>query len=124
MSGIFLVDSILRWQRTRKRTQKLARARAWPTSQAEINHWSVLPAAPEHASTGTPYQIEAGFHFQVDGEYFGGYLRSAALTHHEAEAKSKGSPTITIRYNPANPDEAAVFAEDNTTALPFPILSS
>ena len=123
MSGIFPVDAILRWQRNRKRTQKLARAFAWPTTQAEVNHWSVLSADPEHSSTGTPYQIEAGFHFQVNGEYFGGYLRSVALTHHEAETRSKGTPTVTIRYNPANPDEAAVLAEDNTAALPFRIIS-
>jgi hypothetical protein len=46
-----------------------------------------------------------------------------ALTHHEAEIHSKGNPAITIRYNPTNPDETAVFAEDNASALPFRIIS-
>ncbi len=123
MPGFLPIDAVLRWQQKRKRTQKLARAISWPVTQAEINHWQVLPADKDQATTGAPYQIEAGFHFKVDGEYFGGYLRSIALTHHEAEINSKGSPTITIRYNPANPDESAVFAEDNLAELPFRIVS-
>ena len=122
--AVFPVDALLRWHRNRARDRKLVQAAQWPTAQAEINHWSVLPADKENATTGAPYQIEAGFHFKVDGEYFGGYVRSVALTHHEAETKSKGAPTITVRYNPANPDEAAVLAEDNATALPFRIISS
>jgi hypothetical protein len=121
--AVFPIDAVIRWQRNRQRDRKLAQAAQWPTTRAEINHWAVLTADKHQAATGTPYQIEAGFHFKVNGEYFGGYLRSAALTHHEAETKAKGTPTITIRYNPANPDESAVFAEDNATTLPFRILS-
>ncbi len=124
MAGFLPIDAVLRWQQKRKRAQKLSRASSWPVTQAEINHWQVLPADKEQATAGTPYQIEAGFHFQRNGEYFGGYVRSVALTHHEAEAKSKGSPTLTIRYNPANPDEVAVLAEDNASTLPFRILST
>ena len=55
----------------------------------------------------------------MNGEYYGGYLRSVALTFHEAETKAKGSPKVNIRYNPANPDETAVLAEDNVGNLPF-----
>ena len=122
--AVFPIDALLRWQRNRKRARKLAHATEWPTAQAEINHWAVLPADKEQATTGAPHQIEAGFHFQLNGEYYGGYLRSVALTHHEAETKAKGTPTVTIRYNPANPDETAVLAEDNAAALPFRIVSS
>ena len=121
--AVFPIDALLRWQRNRQRARKLAQATEWPTAQAEINHWAVLAADDEHATTGTPYRIEAGFHFTLNGEYFGGYLRSVPLTHHEAETKSKGTPTVTIRYNPANPDETAVLAEDNATNLPFRIVS-
>ncbi len=121
--AVFPIDAVIRWQRNRKRDQKLAQAAQWPTTQAEINHWAVLTADKDQATTGTPYQIEAGFHFKLHGEYFGGYVRSVALTHHEAETKSKGAPAITIRYNPANPDQTATLAEDNAT-LPFRILSS
>ena len=122
MAGFFLLDSVLRWRRNRKRIQKLARATNWPTAEAEINHWNVLPADKDQ--TAAAFQVEAGFHFKLNGEYFGGYLRSVALTHHEAETQSKGTPTVNIRYNPANPDETAVLAEDNATTLPFRVISS
>ncbi|WP_158790075.1 DUF3592 domain-containing protein [Granulicella sp. L60] len=124
MAGIFPIDAIRRTLLRRKREQRLARAAQWPIIQAEINHWQVLTADDDVATTGAPYQIEAGFHFKVNGEYFGGYLRSIALVHREAETNAKGNPTINIRYNPANPDETAVFAEDNASTLPFRIISS
>ena len=46
------------------------------------------------------------------------------MTHHEAEMKSKGEPKVNVRYNPANPDETAVLAGDNSGGtLPFPVIS-
>ena len=88
-----------------------------------VNHWQVLNADEDVATTGTPFQIEAGFHFTLNGEYYGGYLRSVAMTLHEAEMKAKGEPKVNARYNPANPDETAVLAEDNGGNLPFGIIS-
>ncbi|WP_353062355.1 DUF3592 domain-containing protein [Tunturibacter psychrotolerans] len=123
MASIFLIEAISRRIRRRKREKKLHFATQWPNTQAEINHWKVLNAEQEVATTGAPYQIEAGFHFKLDGEYYGGYLRSIALTHHEAESKATGSPRVNIRYNPTNPDETVVFAEDNPDNLPFRIIS-
>jgi hypothetical protein len=123
MAGIFLIDGIRRSLRRGKREKKVAAAKSWPVVEAEINHWQVLNADDDVATTGLPYQIEAGFHFKVNGEYYGGYLRSVAMTHHEAEMKSKGEPKVSVRYNPANPDETAVLAEDNSTTLPFGIVS-
>jgi Protein of unknown function (DUF3592) len=123
MASIFFIEAISRRIRRRNREKKLRFATQWPHAQAEINHWQVLNADQEVATTGAPYQIEAGFHFKLDGEYYGGYLRSIALTHHEAESKATGSPLVNIRYNPANPDETVVFAEDNPAILPFRIIS-
>jgi hypothetical protein len=123
MAGIFFVDGIRRWLRRRNREKKLALAKQWPTAQGEVNHWQVLNADEDVATTGTPFQIEAGFHFKVNGEYYGGYLRSVAMTHHEAELKAKGEPKVSVRYNPANPDETAVLDEDNAGTLPFRIVS-
>src|ERR1700759_4324544 len=123
MASIFFIESISRWIRRRNREKKLHLAARWPHTEAEINHWQVLNADAEIATAGTPYQIEAGFHFKLNGEYYGGYLRSVALTHHEAESKATGNPIVHIRYNPTNPDEAAVFAEDNLGNLPFSIIS-
>jgi hypothetical protein len=123
MAGIFFVDAIGRWLRRRNRDRKLRLAAQWPLIPAEINHWQILPAELELATTGTPHQIEAGFHFKINGDYFGGYFRSVALTHHEAESKTFGNPTVNIRYNPANPDQTAVLAEDNPGNLSFRIVS-
>ena len=123
MAGNVLIDAISRWAHRRNRDRKLRLAAQWPQTTAEINHWQVLTADKETASMGAAYQIEAGFHFKMNGEYYGGYLRSVALTHHEAESKAKGSPTANIRYNPANPDQTAVLAEDNPANLPFRIIS-
>ena len=107
----------------KKQQERVRLAQQWPTVSAEINHWSIVTADQELASSATPHQIEASFHFTVNGEYFGGYLRSVALTHHAAEVAAKGSPTIIIRYDPTNPDSVAVLAEDNSDNLPFQIIS-
>ena len=124
MAGNFLIDGIRRSIRRSKRAKRIAQAQSWPTAQAEINHWQVLNADDDVATTGTPFQIEAGFHFKVNGEYFGGYLRSVAMTHHDAEMKAKGEPKVNVRYNPANPDETAVLDGDNSGgALPFRVIS-
>ncbi len=72
---------------------------------------------------GAPFQIEAGFHFKINGEYFGGYLRSVGLGLHEAESKAQGNPIVNVRYDPANPDSVAVLAEDNEKSLPFRVFS-
>ncbi len=123
MAGIFLIDGIRRSLRRSKREKKVALAKNWPMVEAEINHWQVLNADDDVATTGAPFQIEAGFHFKVNGEYYGGYLRSVAMTHHEAEMKSKGEPKVNVRYNPTNPDDSAVLAEDNAGTLPFGVVS-
>ena len=123
MSGIFLVDGIRLWLRRRSREKKLRAAADWPTATGEVNHWEVVNADEEASSVGALYQIEAGFHFIVNGEYFGGYLRSVALTLHEAETKAKGNPPVHVRYDPANPDSVAVLAEENEGNLSFRVLS-
>ena len=107
----------------KKQQERVRLAQQWPTIPAEINHWSIVTADQDLASSATPYQVEASFHFTLNDEYFGGYLRSVALTHHAAEVAAKGSPTIIIRYDPTNPDSVAVLAEDNSDNLPFQIIS-
>src|ERR1700737_885328 len=119
MVVIIFINGINRSLRQSGREKKLDAAKNWPTAQGEVNHWQVLNADEDLATTGTPYQIEAGFHFKMNGEYYGGYLRSVAMTHHEAETQSKGEPKVNVRYNPANPDETAMLTEDNGDNLPF-----
>ena len=120
---MFPLDSVRSWSHRRKRQERLRLAQRWPVISAEINHWSIVTADQEIASSATPHQIEASFHFIVEGEYFGGYLRSVALTHHSAEVMAKGESTVNIRYDPANPDSTVVLAEDNVGTLPFQVIS-
>ena len=123
MAGIFLIDGIRQRLRRKSREKKLRAAQGWPTTSGEVNSWKVIEADPEATAIGALYQIEAGFHFMVNGEYFGGYLRSVALGLHEAETKAKGNPAVRVRYDPANPDAVAVLAEDNEGNLPFRVFS-
>jgi hypothetical protein len=124
MGGIFLIDSVRLWLRRRSRQKKLLQAAQWPVTAAEVNHWAVVQADEDANAFGTPFQIEAGFHFMLNGEYYGGYFRSVALAGGEAERLAKGNPLVNIRYNPANPDAVAVLAEDNSDNLPFRVFSS
>ncbi len=64
MAGNFLIDGIRRSIQRSKRAKKIALAQNWPMVEAEINHWRVMNADDEVATTGTPFQIEAGFHFR------------------------------------------------------------
>jgi hypothetical protein len=123
MAGVFFIDGIRRSLHRRRREKKVGLAKNWPTVQAEVNHWQVLNADEDVATMGAPYQIEAGFHFTLNGEYYGGYLRSVAMGLHESETKATGNPKVNVRYNPANPDETAVLAEDNSGNLPFKVVS-
>ena len=110
---MFPVDLIQSWLHRRSLRERLRCAQQWPTAQGAIYHWQVVEAEHDAHSTARPYQIEAGFHFTVNGEYFGGYVRSVGLTHHEAEAAAKGNPAIHVRYDPTNPDSAIALPEDN-----------
>jgi hypothetical protein len=120
---MFLVDSIRHSLRESARKKRVETAARWPEATAKINLWKILPAGDAAESfTQTDY-IEGGFSFTLNGEYYGGYVRSVAMGRREAEKLAVGSPSINIRYNPANPDQVVVLAEDNAGALPFEIVS-
>ena len=105
------------------RKKRVRIAATWPQTTAKINLWKVLPVEEEAESfTQTDY-IEGGFSFTLNGDYYGGYVRSVAMGRHEAEKLAVGEPSVNVRYNPANPDQTVVLAEDNG-ALPFAIISS
>jgi hypothetical protein len=123
MAGLSIFDSLGAWLRRRSLQKKLRAASGWPIAVGEVNHWAIVDAEKDAASTATPYQIEASFHFMVNGEYFGGYFRSVGLVRREAERMANGNPTVNVRYDPANPDSAVALAEDNASNLPFRIFS-
>ena len=123
MAGIFFIDSIRRTLRERARNKRVQTATNWPRATAHINSWKVLPAGEASDSfTNTDY-IEAAFHFTLNGDYYGGYATSVPMPHRDAEKHAIGSPDLTVRYNPANPDQTVVLAEDNRGKLPFQLVS-
>lgn len=122
MPGIFFLDSIRRAARERARLKRVAVAQGWPQVQAEINHWKIIPAGEAAESFSRTDVIEAAFHFTLNGEYYGGYLRSVPMGGRDAEKAATGNPKITVRYDPANPDHNVVLAEENNS-LPFAIVS-
>lgn len=124
MGNVFLLDSVRSWFRHRSLGKRLQLAKSWPLATGEISLYKIVAAEEDADSFATANQIEAAFHFKVNGEYYGGYVRSIGMTHHEAESLAKGNPPIHIRYNPTNPDAVAVLAEDNPDNLPFRILSN
>jgi hypothetical protein len=123
MAGLFLIDSIRRRLRENARMKRVRLAASWPQAAAKINLWKVLPAGDESESFTQTDFIEAGFSFLLNGEYYGGYVRSIAMGRRQAENLAVGSPSVNVRYNPANPDQTAVLAEDNAGMLPFEVVS-
>ena len=122
MPVISLIAPVRRALRESARKKRIGLAAAWPQTNAEINSWKILPAGDEAESFTQSDYIEAGFHFILNGEFYGGYLRSVAMSHREAEKFAVGGPKVTVRYNPANPDQVVVLAEDNPT-LPFQLIA-
>jgi hypothetical protein len=108
------------WSLRRSFEKRMREAKGWPTTQGEVNGWKIINAEAE-AGFGVDSQIEAGFHFIVNGEYFGGYVRSEPMVRREAERMAQGTPKINVRYDAANPDRNFVLPEDNAGNLPFPI---
>jgi hypothetical protein len=123
MAGLFLIDSIRRRLRENARRKRVRLAASWPQAMAKINLWKVLPAGDESESFTQTDFIEAGFSFLLNGEYYGGYVRGIAMGRRDAERLAVGSPSINVRYNPANPDQTVVLAEDNAGILPFDVIS-
>src|ERR1017187_5447251 len=117
-----IVDSIRRAIHERARKKRVQLAAQWPQTEAKVDIWKVLPAGDAAESFTQTDFIEASFHFTLNGEYYGGYLRSVAMGRKEAEKLAIGSPSINVRYNPTNPDETAVLAEDNE-AFPIKLVS-
>jgi hypothetical protein len=117
-----LFDSIRRSLHERARRKRIALAAAWPQASGTVNTWKIISLGDEAESFTQSDAIEAGFSFILNGEYYGGYLRSTGMSHREAEQLATGSPAVNVRYNPANPDEVVVLAEDNIS-LPFAIVS-
>ena len=118
---MILWDWFFRMRRRKQREERLAAARAWPAAAAKL-----LPGVlvdKDELAEGTvaqDRQVEFPYYFTLESGYFGGHVRTAACSEGEARRLMKQVPegtAITVRYNPANPDEACVLAGDNAGAL-------
>jgi hypothetical protein len=118
MAAASIFDFIGNWLRHRSYHKKLTAALSWPLADGQVNHWKVIPAARKELTGAHPCQIEAGFHFIVNGEYFGGYLYSVGLGQHAADTLSKGTPKLKVRYDPANPNSNIALPVDNPDTTP------
>lgn len=123
MAGLNPIGAIRRVLEERARRKRVQLAAGWPQATARINGWKVMPAGDDAKSFSESDLIEARFHFHLNGDYYGGYLRSAPMGRRDAEKLAVGEPEVNVRYNPANPDEAVVLAEDNAGKLPFEVVS-
>ncbi len=123
MAGISLFDGVRLWFRRRARDRRVTIAKTWPLALGEVLGWRTVPAHEDVASLSSPDQIEAGYYFTVNGEYFGGHFRSVPMSRLDVSRIAPTTPKVQVRYNPADPDSAVVMAEDNVGTLPFQVLS-
>ena len=123
--GFFVFDAISRFLRGRKRTQRLQAAAAWPVTTAKLlSSKLVMKDELAEGSAAQDSQVECPYYFSMNGGYFGGHVRSAACSDSEGRRIQRqveeGMP-VSVRYNPANPDETCVLQSDNDGALPFAV---
>jgi hypothetical protein len=106
-----------------KRDALLAAAASWPTTTAKLLKSTVV-AKDLLAEGGTAFQesqVESQFYFTLPAGYFGGHLRSTPVSDSEGHRLLRALPEdleVTVRYNPANPDQTVALAEDNRA---FPV---
>ena len=109
--------------RRRKRSALLEQAKTWPVVEAKTLASKAVEKDPL-AQGGTAFQdsqVETAFYFTLEGSYYGGHLRSGPMSDSEAHRALKLVPEdteVTVRYNPANPDQTIALPEDNA-GFPF-----
>ena len=129
MDGPLSFDWLRRILRRSKRDKALQQAATWPSFTAKLLSSTVVPKdlLAEGGTAFQEFQIESAFYFTLEGSYFGGHLRSTPLSDSEAHRLLRQLPEdtpVTIRYNPANPDQTAALATDNQGHLPMTIWPS
>jgi hypothetical protein len=121
--GFFVFDAISRMVRARKRTQRLEVAATWPMVTAKLlTSTLVMKDGLAGGLDVQDTQVEVPYYFSIGGGFYGGFVRSVPCTDSEGRriqrSLEEGMP-VTVRYDPANPDEGCVLAGDNMGALPF-----
>ena len=133
MPAVFPINAIGRALHKRRRDRDLATAASWPVAEAYLLKPVIV--SKDELAEGTvaqDSQLEIAFYFTLTGEgaasgYFGGHLRTVAVSHSEASrliAQIPEGTLIRVRYNPQDPDQSHTFATDNQDRLPVAVWSN
>lgn len=120
-----LWDWYFNGQRRKERDVLIAKAQSWPMATAKLLPGVLVDKdALVEGTVAQDRQVEFPYYFSIEAGYFGGHLRTVAVSEGEARRLTKqvveGAP-ITVRYNAANPDEVCVLCGDNVGAMPVEI---
>jgi len=132
--SLFTQNAITRALHKRHRDHDLAAAVSWPIIEAQLLQPVIV--AKDELAEGTvaqDSQLEIPYYFtlpETAGQpagYFGGHLRTVALSHSEASRllpEIAEGTYIRVRYNPQDPDQNHTLAVDNEGRLPVTIWSN
>lgn len=134
MPGVSPINAITRALHKRRRDRELAAAASWPTVEAHTLKPAVV--SKDELADGTAAQdsqLEIPFYFtlpEASGRpsgYFGGHLRSVAVSYSQAGRLLGQVPegtAVRVRYNPENPDQNHTLATDNEGLMGVAVWSS
>jgi hypothetical protein len=120
-----LWDWYFRMRRRKEREELIAKAQGWPTATAKLLP-GVLVDKDElvEGTLAQDRQVEFPFYFSLEAGFFGGHLRTVAMSDSEARRMMKQveeGTQITVRYDAANPDGVCVLRADNVGVIPAEI---
>lgn len=138
MPGVFPINAITRALHKRRRDQALAAAAGWPITDAHTLKPVIVTRDPlAEGTTAQDSQLEIPFYFTLAetptqpanrlSGYFGGHLRTLALSHSEASRLLPQIPEgtlVRVRYNPQDPDQNHTLTADNERLLPVAVWST
>jgi hypothetical protein len=132
--SILTHNAITRALHRRHRDHDIAAASSWPLIEAHTLKGVIV--AKDELAEGTnaqDSQLEIPYYFTLPESapnqpsgYFGGHLRTVALSHSEASRLIPQIPegtVVRVRYNPQDPDQNHTLAADNEALLPVAIWS-
>lgn len=134
MPGVSPINAITRALHKRRRDRELAAAASWPITDAHLLKPEIV--TKDELAEGTAAQdsqLEIPFYFTLaestgqPSGYFGGHLRTIALSYSEASRLIPQIPEgtlIRVRYNPQDPDQNHTLAADNAGLIPVAVWSS
>jgi len=126
-------NAITRALHKRHRDHDLVAAAGWPFIEAHTLKGVIVEK--DELAEGTnaqDSQLEIPYYFTLPESagqpsgYFGGHLRTVALSHSEASRLIPQIPEgtlVRVRYNPQDPDQNHTLASDNEGRLPVDIWS-